>query len=963
MKRCCAALCLSLLVIGFCCRGEGVKEDQSPAPAGIEMLKDNGFSEVEDGGNVCWKFFTYGGRSKISVVKKDGLATEKAICINSTAMDGRGYFSQSVGGMKISSVTSFKISGCYRTEDVEIDKDGRCFVEATYNNDECDKAFGRKHQQIVLEPSKQWMHFERECNIEPPVNSMLLMAALYNCKGRLYFSHLSVTARESKLANPQGSIYVWREAEGLCAGFSCNGHKPSEFKDDANYFSGAGASYSTRGEPFVWNFKEKSEVDPETLFPKRRTYKTWLRLYGFRQAPAIDVSVDGKRISSFKTRCTENVDAQGEYAGGGEFYWQDAGEFVGEGGNHSLKISSKGVFGIDAILVTTDMSYRPESFEAREKSDKEWFVDIKSGPVIKAEYQLCGVSDRIASPLVFRPYMPDNQPIKINNDEPPAVLHVDLPSSIEVKNVSSHWAGTSWNSKSRWGERFLTYRKTGERTIGKERYNCYDVYLHFLGLDIFIFVQGAPGGFEYGRREKCLYWLEYKGEKAQQEELALLTVDLKPAKAFSKIFIGPCGKGFRNFYNEYPDFIEAMSYSGMNFINIWNVHLPDEKRAWDEFLRKCSDSKITVTAELSPFFGEYAPKSNDDFAVEANGARNSSPSLCMDMKGKVFQKNLAVIDQLTSEAATGIVFDDENYNQMRDKIDYGERCKKRFRAFLASKGMKPADPLEAVKDKKSELYRLWVDFKCDMLVERYNAFRAKYDEACQRNSRSTTFEKRFFIPQILRNASPQESKTDSYWDYKKLAACSTHISPMIYTYQGIKESYVVGDTVKMYNDYIGRNVVAPTLLVGHGNGGEVPAAEKKMLKYEVYECLMNKAPGIMYWQSDAFFDPVNLAQISEAIRVAQPYEDFFIDGKPWTKFAISPSWVRAVALKRNGEILLYLANYRNETDKRVGVKLEEPPSSVTDIELNVQLPVDGSGFETDFADDRGKLFLIKLKSK
>ncbi|OGV50465.1 MAG: hypothetical protein A2017_01535 [Lentisphaerae bacterium GWF2_44_16] len=958
MKKMYSVFLSCIVGLSSCLGVEEAKKESAVSTAGEEILKNRDFSAMKDGQPENWRFYTYKDCSKISIADET-YKDNKVVCIESDNLKGKGYISQELKDLKIADKTSFKISGYYKTENIGIDKDGKCFVEIKYNGLEKDKKL-LKYQQKVLPPAKEWAYFEYVKDIEPPVKDLRFMAILYNCSGKIYFSGLSVTAQKIKSIDTSKQIYIWREAEGLCLGFANSNYKPQEFKNTADYFSGGGAVYNTKKEPFIWNFKEKSEVDPETLFTKKNTYKIWLRLYGYRQMPLMNVELDNKKIASFKTKKTEKTDDKGEYTGAGEFYWQEAGEFTGEGGNHKLKISSDGPFGIDAILITTDISYQPKSFETREIANKDFFTDIKSGPVIKAEYKVCGVSDKIVSPLLFRPHIPGNTPIKIKNDEAPAVFHIDMPACIDIKNVSSHWAGTSWNYESRWGNKFLTYKKVGEKTIENEKYNSYEIYLYYLWIDIFVFVKGNSQGFEYGKDKKCFYSLEYKGTKEAQEKLHIRTVEMKPTKAFSEIFIGPAGKCFKSFYCEYPDVTETMTYTGINFLNVWSINIAKDKELWDKFVKKCLASKIIVTAEFSLLCSAYGPVEKDDFAIDINGKKVDRASICMDLKGKTFQKNLTAVDELLNNAVTGIAFDDENYNQYQDKIDYSKRSKEMFEQYLNKKNIAYKDPVEIVKnkDKEKALYNLWVDFKCDMVLERYKILRARYDESLKKNTISTTQSRKFFIPQILKNKSPQESRENSYWDYKKLAEYSTHISPMIYTYQGIKDSHIVGDTIKMYNDYIGKYIIAPTLLAGHGDFGEVALSEKKMLKYQVFESLMNKAPGIIYWETSSFFDPLNLSQISEAIRIAQPYEEFFLKGEPCNTVKASPEWARIIALKHENKILIYAANYRNETDKKIIITLDKKPLKVMDLEKNKEVEIKNFSFETDFLDERGKLFLV-----
>lgn len=367
-----------------------------------------------------------------------------------------------------------------------------------------------------------------------------------------------------------------------------------------------------------------------------------------------------------------------------------------------------------------------------------------------------------------------------------------------------------------------------------------------------------------------------------------------------------------------------------------------------------------VFGECSPMYN--TPLSKPDCMVTLDGAiKQGYPSLSLDKDNAAVKAACSFIEDIAADGL-GLVLDDEHTNQLKDTADYNPAMKKLFEENLKTKGMNYVDPVTVVKSKESypALYSAWVDFRCERMVNFYRLYRQAYLAGFAKSGGKYTFGKTMFIPQILMNNTTLESKTNSYWDYKALAEYSDYISPMIYTYQGIEDCARVGDTLKMYNDYIGRKIMAPTLLAGHSEFGEINLLQKPMIKYQIFESLMHQAKIIMFWVAPAPMDPLNLQYISDAIRQAGPYEDIILNGKQ-IKLNASPEWVRVKALQFEKQVLIYVANYRNDVSLNAKIRLPGHAVKVLDIESGNQVTVKNDSFETDFRSSRGKIFLATME--
>ena len=202
-------------------------------------------------------------------------------------------------------------------------------------------------------------------------------------------------------------VFIWREAEDVVLNWGASSYRPTQHRNNANWYSGRGGASQKEPAAFTWRFEILREVDETTLQPLARTYHAYVRLYGYRQRPPVEISFDGKKIADFQTRKTEVTDATGKYVAPGTFYWEPAGTFTATGGQHSITVDLKAPpIWMDAILLTTDPDFRPRQLEARTMADKAFFTDLRTHE-IHAVFRHNGVSDRFACPPPpFPPGMP-----------------------------------------------------------------------------------------------------------------------------------------------------------------------------------------------------------------------------------------------------------------------------------------------------------------------------------------------------------------------------------------------------------------------------------------------------------------------------------------------------------------------------------------------------------------------------
>jgi hypothetical protein len=751
-------------------------------------------------------------------------------------------------------------------------------------------------------------------------------------------------------------ITVWREAEEFGGGNWANiAWKPKESAEDSAFFSGTGGAYSALPARWKWQFRITDEVRQDNLMPRRRHYWVWLRVYGYRHQPGCTVFLDQRQIANFTVNKTEQTDKKGEYVGGGGFYWQQAGRFFETGGGHMLEIAhDKGAMWLDAVLITTDRDFTPEKFESRDGASRDFFTDIRAHQ-INPLYHHNGVCRDFPTPIAFSLYPLDGKAFPVQPEDS-AKAYLELPAGIRVTSATSHFAGVNRKSTRIQPDKDFYWKQTASFRNGGERWSRYEFTLAYMGLTLAVFAQ-SDRSLKPGRNVQGKCWLEFNDTKQAPQAVSIDIVNMPKTKAFRKLLIGPCGGNGMMYTTEYQGIWQAFAQTGMNFYNPWHFPTESAEEECGKFMREAATLGVKVVGEISPFVGMWAPsaKSESGFAVDSQGGKTHAVSLVPD--GENMLRNTESIRERVRAGTSGIVFDDEGYNQQGDRLDYSPHVKQAFREWL---GMHTKlvyqDPLEIVKNKATEkaLYDAWVEFKCDCLVQRYKTFRQAFDEEWATKGQTDPL----FIAQILINKTPEESRTNTYWDYRKLAGVCTQISPMIYTYQGIRDSAKVGDVVKIYADYCGRNAIAPTLLAGHGGFGEVAPTDKAMIRYQIYEALIHQAPGVYFWVADGVLNAVNLREIAEAVRVLQPHEDLLLTGKPYDKFTTDCDRVRI--LQSGAELLVYAADYRGETTpaRKIGFP-ELKVNSVRDAATGKAVVVVANGFTFDLVPDRGRLFVVK----
>ncbi len=793
--------------------------------------------------------------------------------------------------------TMVEATGRYRTRNLELAADGFVRVNVNFNgNDQAN----RRAMGLNLTPSPEWKTFSRKLLLPVPLKEYFAFYQFYKGKGEVEFADLAVTASSDEPGSiAPNALVVWKEAEDCMTGGSISAHG----RDIPGYFSGKGGYYLAGGK-LTYRFQVKPEIDQQSLLPLERDYYIWGRIYGYRDCPGVKVSLDRKDIYEFTTRNTEReIDGKVD----GQYYWQRLGAFRSGGASHELLLSTSGRLLADALVFTTDANYTPDKFEARERGG-DFFTDLKIPVMLNPDYAVNGIGQGFVSPLVFRFVTPDNKPVAQLG-----AMQIRLPAGVTLHGVTSQWAGLNWKGRA---PEFLTLKETAEADGRKS----YDIGFSHISLSVTLFLEATSA-----ESVQLEYSFVMYGVNQPWSTVNLEPVRIADTPAFRQIRVGPAGENFRGFFTDYPGLPELCRRFGINLLNPWHLYPAQYPGLWQGFSAQAAANGIRIIGEHSPRLG--APP-EDERAIGLDGKPDRKPSILVRPDSAWVKQDLDKIAELGKYVDT-IVIDDENTNMAGDRIDYHPELLAMFRE---STGVTtPVREIVGDRQRYRREYEQWVDFKCEMMSRHYQL----YLEAARRHNPNAKL-----IPQIVRDRSPEELRRSSFWDYRKLTRYVDRISPMIYTYQGIRDSALVGDTIAMHSRELGRPVAVPTLLSGHTGFGQVPTDEKPMYKYQLWECLMERADTVLYWNSAAFFNPVNLRHVADGIRTAVPYEEFFLKGTP-VEISDHPDWLRIKALRLGKQLLVYAANYRNDRS----------------LTATVTLP-GGKKLDIDFKPDRARFYLI-----
>lgn len=908
---------------------------------GTELLKNNDWKKADKDGSPAgaWRFDNRGTYHFTPAADKmPGYVTitpggkSRSACLTCD------------NPVKFPAGSEVTVSGEYRSNDFVPGKNGMIFANIGFNFRLPDQNW----MGVFLKPTAgKWQKFSRTKKIALAAQGPF--RAYFFCKGEsgsVAWRNLSLKVKTGSSRISKDKTYVWREAEDVF-----KKRPPIKDKD----CSGGKASASA-GRPLVWKFRISPVTDEKTLFEKESTYHIWIKTYGYIKDPVITARLNNRILAQVRTVGNEKTDAKGNYAGPGSYYWQYIGSFTSKGGSYTLSFTAPRLC-MDALLVTDDGSYHPEKFEGR-NNRKNHFSDVFCANEIYAEFSNFGVAEGVTAPVSFRITKPSRV---IPRNGKPAKFHFSVPEYIEVAGASSHRATVNWGQPNTWLGRKLAWRKKGTSVSNGVKMNDYEMDIYYLcGNQYWWFLRVKKGFFKENKRVPVKFYLENGKEKQTVETMYLTMTKIPKARPFKKIYVCGGGGEFSGFWNGWEGLWQTTRHAGLSAMGLWGFErgLPEAQKA---FLSRARKENIRIFGAMSPFAPPISiPARERAIGLDGKYHKRGShyvPALYQNENSRPMVYMRDFLRRSAAAGSQGILLDDEWSNQIFDKVDYHPETKKLFRKYVEEKGETYTAPETVVKNKKkyASLYKLWVDFRCERMTSFYKAFREAYVSGLADKSDP------FFCTGIQgRGSTPQKIRESNFFDYRQLAKYCDYIIIMCYTYLYTPQCAEVGDTLELYNAHIGRKGCVPALLCDY-EGHEIPEEHKNILKYQLWEALMQQARLVEYWMSYGMYNPRNLRHIAEGIRQLSPYEEILLDGKAVDSVKAAEKFLRIKALRHGKKLLIYGANYQHPATLKTMISIGLPVKKVTALATGKTLALKGSSFLFDSSVERGQLFLAELK--
>jgi hypothetical protein len=352
-----------------------------------------------------------------------------------------------------------------------------------------------------------------------------------------------------------------------------------------------------------------------------------------------------------------------------------------------------------------------------------------------------------------------------------------------------------------------------------------------------------------------------------------------------------------DFFVAWPD-MKTLKSSGFNYIDMW-TYLNASEYNWGIKLIEQTQAK-TRPAEM----GEIAwirewwwhnGKAEDGKATLIDG-KLSADMLCLSYRGKWYK---ALIEQGKALIDKQIYFhstDPEMYSN-GDKICFCEKCKQRFKDYLAQNnpGIAYIDPVifEKNPDKHLELHAKWQEFKCYS----YAAFFSEYRQAMEKYMAAKGIKQPFkwMIYSTYHRSYPgfygatDYRKTHIYIktleDPEMLGKIFDFISPM--AYMDVFANYEKYDMLLTWKDTIvlrritrDKVVIAPLLCAGYPFVYAFDSdLNAEMLKYNMLEVIAGGGRGFGFW-GECPFDAADMKSVAEVVGMLVPYEKLILSGTP-----------------------------------------------------------------------------------
>lgn len=589
------------------------------------------------------------------------------------------------------------------------------------------------------------------------------------------------------------------------------------------------------------------------------------------------------------------------------------------------------------------------------------------------------------SPLTTkRPYMPRKQSgyAFSSNIEKVAYVSAETPSMIHFIPVNpSHrpalCIAVPKGIKMLGVFRDLKLSAPAEYTQDGQNFDLYRVELGAKP-DKYTFIWQAVGKFAPGAELKGYFWGEWADGKQEPQPLKIQVVSVPSVKPFEKM---PVWISMPNdFFPLWPD-MTTLKNSGFNHIDMWTYITLGEEAWGNKLLDQTRAKTKPVGMNEIGWIREWwwhKGREEDGKAVFIDGTETKD-MLCLSYRGKWFDALIKQGKELIDRQIYFHSSDPEMYGA-GDKICFCQKCKDRFKDYLAKSGggLAYVDPatFEKEPEKYAELHKKWNEFKCFSYAEFFAEYRRAMEKYMAEKGIREPF--RFIIYSTYHRSYPGFYGIKDYRDshiYLKtledpamLAKVFDYISPMIYT--DVYANYGDYDMLLPWKDTIvlrqiteNKAPIAPILCAGYPYVYAFDSdLNAEMLKYNMLEVIAGGGKGFGFW-GECPFDAADMRSVAEVVKMLGPYEKLILSGTPGEQVtAVSKNAVVKRIESPEGSLVLV-----SEYSKRpLSVEIECPvdkASKVVNLSTGAVIGTitpDKPRFTVELKNERAVMFYVGL---
>jgi hypothetical protein len=431
----------------------------------------------------------------------------------------------------------------------------------------------------------------------------------------------------------------------------------------------------------------------------------------------------------------------------------------------------------------------------------------------------------------------------------PCKLVIDLPDTIKMWTT-----GFPEEKVTHDGRTFTRY------VIPANRGKLGDFYLQSL----------LPGG-----KSDVLYCYGDAGQGLENErKVTWESLDIPKARLPKRLHVSLAWSYAEGLINSWPNYFAANKHLGFNcvafFPRYWKAEVVPVNQAVVEAARK---EGFQIIANESP----AGALSGDRKYEETKSQLDKGPSshVCPSYRGQYYQKeHQSFADHAVWIKPDYFFYDIEAYWHGSQEAPRCSRCKERFQAGN---------------------YKTWDEFRGAMGIEIHRDMKARIDEALKAANITQKIIYGSYRTQPIGPLNDGLFNFDQlYPEYLQLAMPSLYVA-------GNQMS--VANNISRNRAQMTTNDIIPWLSTG--TYGEYEPSRSRDL---ILEALANGARGVTYYYY-ANFDPAHFMYHAQAVDLAAPIEDLFVDGQPLTGLQVDNPKLKVCGMGVGAEKAVLISNY------------------------------------------------------